>query len=377
MRIAIDCRTALSPKTGDRTYTLNLLRGLAKVADEEFPSALANCTFSLLLDKPAPQGLFPESDRFEQVVIQAANSRVWTALALPAWAWKNRPDLVHVQYLGPPGLPCPFVTTIHDVVWRAMPGTFPPKDRQVMKLFMPITVRLARKIITESQASRSEISRFFRGSAPKIEMSTNAVDEKFFGRVHNTKILALRARYHLGEAPYVLSVGVLQPRKNVPRLIEAFRQLKIARPDLPHQLVITGKPGWGADADLAKRHPGVRFTGYVDDAELPTLYAGATAFAYPSLYEGFGIPVIEAQAAGTPVLTSNRSCLPEVAGGAALLVNPRSVAAIGAGLEQILTDVALRRRLIKKGRVNAATYTVERQALTTLDVYAKALKQLV
>ncbi len=368
-RIAIDARTILGAKTGDRTYTLNLLHGLSQIAAEwrgEF-------AFDILLDAPDTHNFLPSGDGFQTHVIAAKNSRLWTLYALPKWAWQQKPDLVHVQYLAPGALPCPFVTTIHDVVWRVLPRTFPAQDRAIMNLLMPLSARLARRILTVSDASKRGIARTLRVSDEKIDITPNAVDARFFAPVSDAQIENLRHKYGLGEAPYVLSVGVLQPRKNVPRLIAAFQKLQNTRANFPFQLVITGKPGWGSDAHLAAQHPKIRFTGYVLDEELPVLYAGATVFAYPSLYEGFGLPVIEAMAAHCPVLTSNRSSLPEIAGDAALLVDPYRVEAIAAGLQKLLEDETLRTDLRARGTTWATRFTTQNQARATLESYRRAL----
>ena len=367
LRIAIDARTILQPKTGDRTYTLNLLRGLARVHSPY--------EFDILLDAPDETGLVETlteaSPRFQIHVLEARNGRLWSAVALPRWAWANRPALVHVQYLAPGPLPCPFVTTIHDVVWRALPKTFPAKDRAIMNLAMPLSAWRAERILTESRSSKNEIARTLRVKPDKISVTTIGLDDRFRAPVSQGQIAELRRKYQLGEAPYILSVGVLQPRKNVMRLIIAFRQLKRANPTWPHQLVIVGKPGWGDD--LKQSDPNIRFTGYVTDDELPALYAGAQVFAYPSLYEGFGLPIIEAMAAGAPVLTSNRASMPEVAGDAAVKIDPYQTASIREGLELMLRDADLRDELSQRGKVWAERFTVEAQARGVLDAYELAM----
>ena len=367
-RIALDARTVLGRKTGDRTYTLNLLRGLARVPSQYH--------FDVLLDAPDTDniiaGATQNSPRFQTHILSARNSRTWSLLAMPRWAWQHKPALVHVHYLAPGALPCPFVTTIHDVVWRALPKTFPVKDRMIMNAAMPLTAKLARRILTVSQASRAEIARRLRVAPDKISVTPNAVPREFFAPVEPAQIENLRRKYELGDAPYVLSVGVLQPRKNLARLMRAFSTLQHTDPDLPHQLVVTGKPGWGAELETP---PGVRFTGYVPDAELPALYAGAEVFAYPSLYEGFGLPVIEAMAAGAPVLTSNRSSLPEVAGDAAVKVDPYEVNSIRDGLRLMLRDADLCDELRQRGKTWAARFTVENQARATLAAYELALSR--
>jgi glycosyltransferase involved in cell wall biosynthesis len=361
-RIAIDCRTALSPKTGDRTYTLTLLRGLARLKLDP-----AQWKFDLLLDAPDEHGVLPPSPCFQSVVLSAPNSRLWTLAALPRWAWQNRPDLVHVHYLAPFGLPCPFVTTIHDVVWRARPKTFPKLHRAVMNLGMPSTAKRAAKILTVSDFSRREIARYLRVPQSKIAVTPNAVDERYLQPISEAQIASVREKYKLGAAPYVLSVGVQQPRKNVPRLRAAFLQLKARRPDLPHNLVIAGKAGWG-DSSITP-HPSSLEIGYVADEDLPPLYAGAACFAYPSLYEGFGLPIIEGMACGAPVLTSDCGAMKEVAGDAAQLCNPREVDSISDALEAVLTDETLTASLRLKGSARAAEFTVEKLAQETLSVY--------
>ncbi|HVF11326.1 MAG TPA: glycosyltransferase family 1 protein [Abditibacteriaceae bacterium] len=368
MKIGIDCRTVLARKTGDRTYTLNLLRGLAQLqARGELPPGWR---FHLLLDAPDAGGVLPVSPVFAPAVLSASNARLWTMLALPRYARRARLDLIHLQYIAPLWSPCPVVTTIHDVVWRAMPETFPTTDRLVMNALMPGTVRRARRILTVSEDAKGEIARHLRVARRKISVTPNAVEAKYHAPVAPARIAAVRAQYGIGDAPYILSVGVLQPRKNVPRLIEAFAQIKAAHRDWPHRLVITGKKGWG-DQKSEIRNPKseITYTDYVADDELPALYAGAEVFAYPSLYEGFGLPILEAMACGCPVVTSNRSSMPEVAGDAAELVDPSSVSAIASGLKRLLQDDARREELKRRGRQRAAYFTTERQAKTTLAAY--------
>lgn len=373
IKIGIDCRTVLARKTGDRTYTLNLLHGLANLKTEA-----ASWHFQLLLDAPDSEDVLPRAPHLEPVVLCAPNSRLWTLWALPRHAYRARLGLVHLQYLAPPILPCPFVTTIHDVVWRVLPRTFPPLHRAIMNLFMPGTARRAARILTVSESSRADIARYLRVPRHKISVTPNAVEPRYHETVALTRIQAARRKYGIGDAPYVLSVGVLQPRKNLPRLLKAFARLKAAHPGWPHRLVVVGKPGWGGQSAIgapasSKRQSALVYTGYVDDDELPALYAGATAFAYPSLYEGFGLPVLEAMACGCPVLTSNRSSMCEIAGDAAQLVDPLSVDSIMRGLETLLSDNARCDELRQRGRERAAFFTTEQQARATLDVYRRAL----
>jgi glycosyltransferase involved in cell wall biosynthesis len=367
--IALDCRTALSPKTGDRTYTLTLLRGLAQLNLDP-----AQWNFQLLLDAPDAEGVLPSSPCFEEVILTAPNSRLWTLWDLPQWARQNKPDLIHLHYLAPPFLPCPFVTTIHDVVFRARPRTFPPLHRTIMNLGMPATARRAAKIITVSEFSRREIRRYLRVPASKIEVTFNSVDERYLKPISADQIQRARQKYGIGDAPYVLSVGVQHPRKNVARLIAAFEQLKTKHPDWPHQLVIAGKAGWGNDQSKIQNSKfKILLIGYVSDEDLPALYAGAACFAYPSLYEGFGLPIVEAMSCGAPVLTSDRGAMKEVAGGAAQEANPYDVNALSHGLYAVLGDETHAAQLRNRGKKRAAQFTVEQLARQTLEVYHKTI----
>lgn len=366
--IAIDCRTALSPKTGDRTYTLTLLQGLAKLNLDP-----AQWKFQLLLDAPDENGILPTSPCFETVILAAPNSRWWTLLSLPLWTRKNRPDLVHLQYLAPRFLPCPFVTTVHDVVFRARPRTFPPLHRQIMNAQMPSTTKRAAKIITVSEFSKKEIGRYLGVPSDKIAVTYNAVDKRYQQPISNTQIDAAREKYAIGQVPYVLSVGVQQPRKNVPRLIAAFDLLKRRHPAWPHSLVIVGKKGWGENQSATQNSGDKIHTGYVADEDLPALYAGAACFAYPSLYEGFGLPIIESMSCGAPVLTTNRGAMHEVAGGAAQEANPYDVYALSLALEAVLGDEKHADDLRLRGKKRAAYFSVEKLAQQTLAVYQSVL----
>ena len=365
MHIAIDVRVVRAAKTGDRTYALALLHGLAALNLDA-----ARWKFSLLLDGPYDDDVLPHSPCFHREILRAPNSRLWTLAALPLWARRARPDLVHLQYLAPRGLPCPFVTTIHDVVWRIQPATFPVLHRAVLTRFMPGVARRGAKIMCGSESAKREIARHLRVRRNKIVVTPYAVEARFHLAMRNgvapETIFQMRARLGLGDAPYILSVGVRQPRKNLARLQAAFAEVKRAHPHCAHRLVVVGKSGWGEESAAP---PDTVFTGYVRDEDLPALYAGADVFAYPSFYEGFGLPIVEAQCCGAPVLTSNISSLPQAAGDGALLVDPFSVEEIARGLEKLLFDTALRDDLRARGFANARNHTPENLARRTLAVY--------
>lgn len=368
LKIGIDARTALSPKTGDRTYILNLLRGLAVLKLDP-----AQWQFHILLDAPDTTGVLPASPCFQIVVLNAPNSRLWTIFALPHYARRAALDLVHVQYLAPPLLSCPFVTAIHDVVWRAMPETFPRLHRAIMNFAMPRVARRAAGVLCGTQSAANDIEKYLPVSRAKIYVTPYAIDPIYLAPMDENQIARIREKYNLSAAPYVLSVGVLQPRKNLPRLIAAFEQMKKWHPDWPHQLVIVGKKGWGEESKTDSSKSEIIYTGYVEDEELPAFFAGAGVFAYPSLYEGFGLPILEAMASDAPVLTSNCGAMCEVAGDAAELIDPLLVEDIARGLERILSSPETSRKLREQARTRAAQFSIQAQASATLKIYEEVL----
>ena len=228
---------------------------------------------------------------------------------------------------------------------------------------LPLAARRAAWFVCDSAATRHELIDRYPKLAPRTVVVPLGVDSRFSGARSGN----VPARYGLGDH-YVLAVGTREPRKNLPRLVRAFVDLP---PELRarHRLAVAGQAGWSDSEteELAATHDDVTLLGYVPDEDLASLYAGATAFAFPSLAEGFGLPVLEAMAAGTPVLTSDRSSLPEVAGDAALLVDPTDVGAIRAALERLLSDAELRAELAVRGTDRAARFTWRETARHTLD----------
>ncbi len=367
MKIALDCRVALERKTGDRTYCLTLLHGLKalELDPERF-------RFDLLLHKPDEGCVLPCGAVFTTHVLEAPTWRAWTLRALPRWAREQQPDLIHLQYLAPLSLACPFVTSIHDVVWRVLPSTFPGNHRRVMNLFAPLTARRARLILCGTESARRDICRYLPARPERVRVTPYAIEPSFKQLVSAQEIARVKRKY-LIEGAYVLSVGVQQPRKNIERLVRAWAQFKSKFPDDKRQLVVCGKEGWGDKPRVTGAHSELVFTGYVEDRELPALYSGADLFAYPSLYEGFGLPILEAMSCGCAVLTSDRGAMREVAGGAAQTANPESVPALAQGLENVLRDDGWRQNLRELGHRRAQEFSTEALALSTLQAYVSAL----
>jgi glycosyltransferase involved in cell wall biosynthesis len=361
MRIAIDARTLTSPKTGDRTVTLGFIKGLAALQEE------AGLELALITHEPISRDLLPPA-RFIHHVMSHPGGYRWMLQAFPSALAQLRADVALIQYMGPFRAPCPIVTTIHDTVWRTMPKTFPWRDRLVLNAFIPGTIRRAAAITTGSEFARGEILRHYPAAAGKTHVVPYAADERFSPVVDELVLQSVRSRYRLPDR-FILSVGVLQPRKNVEGLIRAYAMLPEAL-RREYSLVIAGKRGW-LDAHLPhlaeQVGSGIVFTGYVSDDELPALYSLASCFAYPSFYEGFGLPPLEAMACGTPVVSSSAASLPEVTGAAALLADP-DVDSLCAAITQVLTDSALREELRTKGLQQAARFSWTDSAHRLLSV---------
>jgi glycosyltransferase involved in cell wall biosynthesis len=260
---------------------------------------------------------------------------------------------------------------VHDVTFLLLPGRYPATRRLYMQGVTRAAVRVADAIITPSQAVRADVIERLGVSAERVVAIPEAAAPHFRPVEDEAALTTVRTKYGLPER-YLLSVGSLEPGKNRARLIAAYARLRAEGAAEP--IVIAGQPAWRyqGDLDLAGRlglRDSVRFLGYAPDEDLPALYSGASAFVFPSLYEGFGLPVLEAMACGTPVITSNVSATAEVAGDAALLVDPRDVAALTEAIARVLVDAGLRAGLRARGLERAAQFSWARTARETLLIY--------
>jgi glycosyltransferase involved in cell wall biosynthesis len=262
------------------------------------------------------------------------------------------------------------VVTFHDVTFFRMPERYPPARRLYFRTMTRLSARVADAIIVPSTTVRDDTAAVLSAPMKKLHVVYEAAAARY-RPIPADEAGSVARRYGI-EGPYVLSVGSLEPGKNRARLIRAVRDARDAGVDVT--LAVAGQPAWRHEAehDLADQvgiGDRVRWLGYVPPDDLPALYSGAAVFAFPSLYEGFGLPVLEAMACGTPVLTSDVSATAEVAGDAALLVNPRSVTAISEGLRRLLEDDALRAQLRARGLARAAEFSWRRAAEETYAVY--------
>lgn len=299
---------------------------------------------------------------------------IWTHLSLPLQAWHEEIEILHMPAGIVPMLsPCRSVVTILDATPLLMPANFPFWQRTYMRALMPFSARRAKRILTISEHSKRDIVAGMGIDPHKITVTYPAASPSF--QVLERKVLP-RVIPGLGNWPYVLAVGTLEPRKNMIRLLRAFALLR--RDGRRCQLVHAGPRGWMYDDIMREVHrldlgECVHFLGRVALDDLVRLYNGALMLVYPSLYEGFGLPVLEAMACGCPVVTSDRSSLPEVAGGSAILADPENVNELREAIESLLDDKVLADEMRRRGILRASEFSWRRCAQQTLSVYREAL----
>lgn len=369
--IGIDARSMTGSPTGVGRYVSNLVRAMTRIDPE--------ISLRLYVPGRSADDRFPGTTGVQTVPLGMPvvdNVIVWNHLRLPAHLARHRVDLFHGTFYTLPVLcPAPAVVTMHDITFALHPEWFTWKARFAFNGFARASARKARHVLTVSECSRADIIAAYDLPESRVTAVPLAPDPGFVAVTDPTRIEDVRKRYDLG-TEYLLHVGAITPRRNLGRLLEAFASIRRRAPHLTLALAGTVEPP-SPPIEIELNRKGlaasVRVLGYVRPGDLPVLYSGATGVVYPSLYEGFGLPVLEAMACGVPVLTSSTSCFPEVAADAALLVDPHSTEAIADGLWRMLSDTTLRESLIRKGLARAATYSWDRTARATLDVYRNAL----
>lgn len=363
LRILVDVTTWAPGRTGVGLYTERLLQAWLQLGTGDTLYAASNIGFDDLGDAAMPR----VGPRFP---VRA----VWLQTAVPAQIARIRPDFAFFPNYMAPLLPtCPYVVTVHDLAVFLYPETFTFKKRVLQRALLPTLVRNAAAVLTPSEATRRDVLRLLPSDPRRVVAVPLAAGDSFATRPGADEIARERAALHL-PARYLLAVGTLEPRKNLPRLIRAFERIAARFPDV--HLVVAGGRGWRDESIRAtlgdsKVKDRIHAVGYVSPEALRVLYAEALVLCYPSLYEGFGLPVAEAMAMATPVLTSRGSSLDEVAAGAALAVDPLSVDELAAALERLLSDEALRADLSRRGLTRAAELSWKSTALRTREVFAR------
>lgn len=361
MLIGIDASRAVSDSpTGTEVYSRELIRALV-LQDRDN-------RYRLYTRSSQPGGLVPAAANVEIRAIPFP--RLWTHVRLALEMRTRPPDILFVPaHVLPPIRPRHAVVTIHDLGHLYFPEAYPLAPRAYHRWTTRWNAAAASHILADSEATRDDLQRLCRVPATKITVVYPGYDADVFRPAEDEAVRAARARFRI-DRDYILAIGTVHPRKNYARLIEAFARLA----GLGLDLVIAGKRGWltvGIQGQVEKLGLGsrVRFLDYVPTAELPALITGARLLAFPSLHEGFGLPVLEAQACGTPVVCSMTSSLPEAAGDGALFIDPCDVDALAAAMGRLLTDDALRAKLIDNGFRNIKRFTWESAARIALDVF--------
>jgi glycosyltransferase involved in cell wall biosynthesis len=362
IRVALDAHVVGRRKTGNETYLVALATGLAARADIHLTAYVEGGAAW-----PGPvDGIV-----FKHLRITWPHLRI--PLELPIRARLDAVDLLHVQYVAPPVPGVRVVTAIHDVSFEDEPGLIPAPTRLRLQSTVRLAVRTSAAVVTPSEFSRGRLLHHFDLDPQRVVVTPPGIPVQ----ASSSGADAATIRAGLGlSGPFVLCVGNLERRKNVPRLIAAIAHARERGVELG--LALAGQRGAGAaevhEAIARHRAEGwVRQLGYVDRATLDTLYAEARIVAYVSLYEGFGLPVLEAMARGIPVVAANRASIPEVAGDAALLVDPLDVVAISDGLATAASQPEVRDRLRTAGLIRAAAFTVDAMAAATTHAYRLAL----
>jgi len=371
MRIALDAIPLAAAKTGIGHYTDALAGWLARVYSDHQYDLLSPFDFDFDYNGARPKNLN------KQFIPVRSIFRKWWLVGLPALLRIYKVDLFHgTNYCVPVFAPCPTVVTIHDLSLFTQSHTHEEENVKRGKRRMPIMARRASRIIAPSEWTKREIVEQLRVSPEKIRVIYEAAREGM--KPLPPHLCQSVLDKHQIRRPYLLYVGTIEPRKNLLTLIRAYDELLRTTPRRP-QLVLCGGRGWLCDevfnlvGDLRLQDQ-VRFTGYVEDADLPALYSAAEAFVYPSLYEGFGLPPLEAMACGAPVITSDVSSLPEVVGKAGLTHAPNDAHALTEAMAKLLGDETTREYFRRAGLKQAANFSWERAARETQSVYDEVLR---
>jgi glycosyltransferase involved in cell wall biosynthesis len=374
VRIAIDYTPAVHQRAGIGRHTRQLVAALAGLARDHHEITL------LVFGRPA-DGVVPAPASCKVRVVPVPNrwlSLAWhrARLPLPATLLSGAVDVFHASdFVLPPVGTVPTLVTVHDLSFLTVPSCAEPGLQAYLGRVVPRSVTRADHVLADSESTRRDLMTWLDVPPEKTTVVYPGVEARFRPLSDRAAGAAVRARYGIGDRPFVLGVGTLEPRKNWPALIRAWATIR-RRTALPHRLVLAGGKGWlyediFAAAAASGFQEDIVFTGFVDDADLPALYGSAAVFGYFSLYEGFGIPVIEAMACGIPVVCSDNSSLPEAAGDAALLVGTADEAGLADGLQRLLEDETLRSDLRARGLAQAARFTWEASAVTLWQAYER------
>lgn len=372
MRVGIDARSLTSARpSGVEHYVINLIRSLAALPERPDITAY---TDGPLADAEVEEAI---GDKIQIKAVRAR--RGWLRGALPWRLWRDRVQVAHFpSTILPPLLPCPAVVTVHDLAWMRYPETYDAADLEMQTQVVPRSIRRARRVIAVSENTARDLAEMLGVPRDKITVVALGVSSEFSPEGGRPPRYAFSGAERLAEGCVLHAAGGFHPRKNVARVLEAYARAK-GRCEMP-PLVVAGGQGSQSLEDLKGRTvrlgiaEDVIFPGHLPEAVLAACLRAAVVAVYPSLYEGFGLPILEAMASGTPVITSDRSSMVEVAGEAALLVNPEDVEELASALVRILSDEALRGDLRARGLARSREFSWQRTAQQTVAVYRRAAR---
>lgn len=380
MRIGIDLTSAVTQGGGIGRYTRELVQAVTAVdSQNEYRFFSAKQPAVLPVPKSIPTGSrikyrqSPLADRWHY--------RLWYRLRLPipVQLLTGQIDLFHSpDFVLPPVLPkVPTLLTVHDLSFLHYPNTFPESLVSYLNRVVPWSIQRATHILADSEATKRDLITLWQVPAEKVTVLLSGVNRSFQKVTDEARLQPVRQKYEIGNAPYLLSVGTIQPRKNYQLLIRAFKNVAER---FPHNLIISGGKGWlfdemMAEIDAQGLQGRVRFIGFVDDEDLAALYSGADLFVFPSLYEGFGLPLLEAMACGVPVVSSNASSLPEVGRNTAVYLSPHEPLSWTQKMIELLEDDAERARLSELGLAHIEQFSWQKTAVNLLNIYKKVFQE--
>ena len=367
MLIGVDAsRTTTTQRTGTEAYSLFLLREIAR------QSAAKGHEIRFYYNMRPREQLFSAADNVDHRVIPFP--RMWTHLRLASELHRNAPDVFFTPaHVIPFSYSRPSVATVHDLGFVHFPEAHTRRQLTYLRWSTKHNANRAKLIIADSEASKADLRCYYGVDPARIEVVYPGVDPTLRPIADQQKLTAVTRKYGV-IPPFMLYIGTIQPRKNLVRLIDCFLDS-----DVDYRLVIAGKAGWLSESIISHidnlegdERARICLPGYIAEEDKAALLSAAEAVVFPSLYEGFGFPLVEANACGTPVLSSDSSSLPEIAGDAALLVDPRDEQALQEGIRRIAVDTALRNRLVQAGIENGKRFSWETAAEKTLEVFERA-----
>jgi len=367
-RITIDYTPAYEQGGGIGRYVRELVSALASI-DNQTSYNLFVAGATILPDRVSENFVWQLTS-----ISPRWFARLWYRLRfpLPVEFFAGRASLYHAtDFVLPPTLPATkTLLTVHDLSFLRVPESASPRLRAYLSSVVPHSVHRANHVLADSQATKDDIVSIYGVDPSKVTVLLSGVDSRFFPVVSSK--ITIRNKYAIGDRPYLFSVGTVQPRKNYSRIIRALSVLRSKGFDIV--LVIAGGKGWLEDEMYrtiieTRMTDYVKLIGFADEADLPTLYSAASCLVFPSLYEGFGLPVLESMACGTPVITANVSSLPEVGGDAAILINPYDLDELVNAIERVLTSQDLRQDMIQRGLERVKGFTWEKSARQLKQIY--------